>query len=364
MKKVCFIVNHHVVIYNFRKEIVRKFLEDGVEVHIISPAGPGVDKLVADGAIWHDVPVDRHGTSIKGDIKVYKAYKEILAKVRPDFVLTYTVKCNIYGGMAAGRLKIPFVVTITGLSSALENGGKTAALIRVLYKVVLRRAQRIFFQNQSNMDYFIDHGMSFGKERLVPGSGVNLEEFSFKKMPPFDQVRFVYVARVMREKGIDEFLLAAKYIKARYPLTEFLICGFLEDDYKDVLAQAEAEGVVKYLGMVEDMVEVLHQVHCIVLPTFYPEGINNAMLEAIATGRVVITTDMPGCRELCKDGENGYLVQPQNIEQLIGAIEKFMNVSDEDKQAMGECGHRLAADSFDRNIVIDAVMEEFGKATC
>lgn len=362
MKKVCFIVNHHVVIYNFRKEIVRRFLDEGVEVHIISPAGPGVDKLVADGAIWHDVPVDRHGTSIKADLKLYKAYKETLAKIRPDFVLTYTIKPNIYGGMAAGKLKIPFAVTITGLSSALVNGGKTAFLIRTLYKIALKKVQRIFFQNQSNMDYFLSHNMTFGKEKMVPGSGVNLNEFTFEKMPPFDQIRFVYVARVMREKGIDEFLLAAKYIKAHYPLTEFMICGFLEDDYKGILSQAEAEGTVKYLGMVEDIKSVLNQVHCIIHPSFYSEGISNAILEAIATGCAVITTDMPGCRELCKDGENGYLIQPQNIEQLISAIEKFLKLSDEEKQTMGECGHKLAAESFDRNIVVEAVMEEFEKA--
>jgi len=363
MKKVCFIVNHHVVIYNFRKEIVRRFLSDGVEVHILSPAGPGVDKLIDDGAIWHDVPVDRRGTSVSGDIKLYKNYKKILADIKPDFVLCYTIKPNLYGGMAAKKLKIPFVVTITGLSAGLENGGKTAFVIKKLYRYVLKGVQRIFFQNQSNMDFFLKNNLTYGKERLVPGSGVNLEEFNYSEMPG-GPVKFVYVARVMREKGIDEYLLAAKYIKARYPETEFLICGFLEDDYKEILSIAENEGTVKYLGMVENINEVLQKVHCIVHPSFYPEGISNAILEAITTGRAVITTDMPGCRDLCIDGENGYLVPIQNFEAVALAMEKFLNLSNEEKILMGKRGHELAAGKFDRQIVIDAVLEEFNKAIC
>ena len=363
MKKVCFIVNHHVVIYNFRKEIVRRFLSDGVEVHILSPKGPGVDKLVDDGAIWHDVPVDRRGTSIKGDISLYKKYKEILADIRPDFVLCYTIKPNLYGGMAAKQLKIPFAVTITGLSAGLENGGKTAFVIKNLYRYVLKDVQRIFFQNQSNLDFFLKNKLTYGKEKLVPGSGVNLNEYSYCDMPE-GPTRFVYVARVMREKGIDEYLLAAKSIKARYPETEFLICGFLEDDYKEILAQAESEGSIKYLGMVDNINEVLKTVHCIVHPSFYSEGISNAILEAITTGRAVITTDMPGCRELCMDGENGYLVPIQDAEAVVNAMEKFINLSPEEKAKMGRKGHEFAANNFDRNIVIDAVLEEFNKATC
>ena len=363
MKKVCFIVNHHVVIYNFRKEIVRRFLSEGVEVHIISPGGQGVDKLISDGAVWHDVPVDRRGTSISGDIKLYKKYKEMLSEIRPDFVLCYTIKPNLYGGMAAKRLKIPFVITITGLSAGLENGGKTAFVIKTLYRYVLKGVQRIFFQNQSNLDFFLKNKLTYGKEKLVPGSGVNLDEFTYQTMPE-GPAKFVYVARVMREKGIDEYLLAAKLIKAKYPETEFLICGFLEDDYKDILAEAEADGSVKYLGMVDNINEVLKTVHCIVHPSFYPEGISNAILEAITTGRAVITTDMPGCRELCIDGDNGYLVPIQDSSAVAKAMEKFINLSQDAKAEMGRKGHELAASRFDRNIVIDAVFEEFNKAIC
>lgn len=364
MKKVCFIVNHHVVIYNFRKEIVRRFIREGVEVHILSPGGLGVDKLVSDGAIWHDVPVDRRSTSIRGDIILYRTYKNILRKIRPDFVLTYTIKPNIYGGMAAGSLKIPFAITITGLSSALLNGGKTAMIIRALYKHSLKKVQRIFFQNENNLQYFKRHNLTYGREKMVPGSGVNLEEFCYTDMPSFEKIRFVYVARVMREKGIDEYLLAAKSIKARYPQCEFLVCGFIEDDYIDILEKAQAEGYVKYMGMVDNISEVLRDVHCIVHPSFYSEGISNAILEAISTGRAVITTDMPGCRELCNDGENGFLVPIQNFEAVANAMEKFIKLSPDEKIEMGRKGHEFAANNFDRNIVIDAVLEEFNKATC
>ena len=361
MKKAVFIVNHHVVIYNFRKEIVRTFIQEGVEVHIISPAGPGVEKLVEDGAIWHDAPVDRHGTSIMDDFKLMQLYKSLLREIDPDLVLCYTIKPNIYGGFAAKSLGIPYVVNITGLSSAIDNGGKTAKLVMFLYRLALRKVQRIFFQNKENMEFFKEHKLTFGREKLLPGSGVNLEEFKCLPLPS-DKTRFVYVARIMREKGIDEYLEAAKAVKKNHPDTEFLVCGFSEEDYAGRLKEAEDEGTIIYKGMVDDIRTVLKDVSCIVHPSFYPEGISNAILEAIASGRGVITTDMPGCRNLCIDGVNGYIVKPKDSKGLAAAIEKYLSLSDEERTAMGLAGRKLAEEKFDRNIVINACRSELDLA--
>lgn len=357
MKKVVFIVNHHVVIYNFRKEIVRTFLKEGVEVHIVSPAGPGVDKLVKDGAIWHDAPVDRHGTSIMDDFKLMLLYRKMLKEINPDLALCYTIKPNIYGGFAAKSLKIPYVVNITGLSSAIDNGGKTAQFVMMLYRFALRKVQRIFFQNKENLAFFKEHNLTFGKEKLLPGSGVNLEEFKLLPLPE-DKVRFVYVARIMREKGIDEYLEAAEAIKKVHPDTEFWVCGFSEEDYKDRLKKAEDEGFITYKGMVDDIRTVLKDVSCIVHPSFYPEGISNAILESIASGRGVITTDMPGCRDLCVEGVNGYIVQPKDSAVLISAIEKYLKLSYDERVKMGLAGRKLAEEKFDRTIVINACRSE------
>ena len=183
MKKVLFLVNHDVVIYNFRLELVERLLSDGYEVHISSPYGERIEDLKRLGAIFHETNMDRHGMNPINELKLLQNYKKLLKKIKPDIVLGYTIKPNIYGAMAAESVNIPFVANITGLGTAVENPGLSQKISIILYKIAFRKVQKVFFQNTENQQFFIDHKIALGKHGLLPGSGVNLRRFTVKEFP-------------------------------------------------------------------------------------------------------------------------------------------------------------------------------------
>src|SRR5699024_2662068 len=288
------LVNHDVVIYNFRLEIVEKLLEEQFEVYVSSPYGERIDDLIEVGCDYIYTSVSRHGTNIIEDFNLLLHYRKVMKEVQTDIVLTFTIKPNIYGGMACRSLNIPYIANITGLGTAVENGGLMQKITVMLYKVAFKKIKCVFFQNKENQQFFIDRKIALGKHQLLPGSGVNLERFPLLEYPNDEVVKFVFISRIMKEKGIDYYLEAAKYIKEKYPNTEFHICGFTEEDYEDILKDYEDKGIIIYHGMVRDIREVLRFTHCTVHPTYYPEGMSNVLLESAASGRPVITTDRSG----------------------------------------------------------------------
>lgn len=245
-KRVLFLVNHDVVIYNFRLEVVERLIADGHEVHISSPYGERIDDLVALGAKFHEIVINRHGMNPVAEINLLRDYKKLLKSVKPDIVLGFTIKPNIYGAMSARQLGIPFVANITGLGTAVENGGWKQKLFVNLYKVAFKDVQRVFFQNTENQQFFIDNGIAIGKHKLIPGSGVNLDRFPVRDYPNEENgvVRFAFISRIMKEKGIDFYLAAAKAIKKKYPNAEFHICGFCEAEYEGKLNEYNENGTV------------------------------------------------------------------------------------------------------------------------
>ena len=357
-KKVLFLVNHDVVIYNFRLELVERLINDGYEVHISSPYGERIDDLTALGAIFHDITMDRHGMNPISELKLLLSYRRLFKEVKPDMVLGYTIKPNIYGAMAAGWRNIPFVANITGLGTAVENPGISQKLMLLLYKIAFRKIQRVFFQNTENQQFFIDHKIALGKHGLLPGSGVNLERFTLKEYPNGDTIRFAFISRIMKEKGIDQYLEAAEAIKEKYPNTEFHICGFCEAEYEGKLNEFNDNGTVIYHGMLRDVAGFLDDIHCVVHPTYYPEGLSNVLLEASASGRPIITTDRSGCREVIEDGVNGYMIPQKDSKALIEAIDKFMQLDYESKKAMGIAGRMKVEKEFDRQIVVNKYLGE------
>ena len=330
-KKILFLVNHDVVIYNFRLEIVERFIADGHEVHISSPYGERIDDLVALGAIFHELEMDRHGMNPKEEIKIYRAYKKLLKEVKPDIVFGFTIKPNIYGAMVARKYKIPFVANITGLGTAVENGGWKQKFFVLLYKYAFRGIQRVFFQNEENRQFFVDHKIALSAHAMLPGSGVNLERFPYREYPKDDVIKFAFISRIMKEKGIEQYLEAAQEIKKRHDNVEFHICGFCEDEYDGKLQEMSDAGIVIYHGMIREVSEFMGEMHCIIHPTYYPEGISNVLLEACATGRPIITTDRSGCREVVEDGVNGYMIPQKNTSLLIEAINKFLILTHKEK---------------------------------
>lgn len=358
MKRVLFLVNHDVVIYNFRLELVERLLRDGYEVWISSPYGERIVSLMELGCKYEDVKISRHGMNPIKELKLIKYYYNFIQNLNPDIVFTYTIKPNIYGGIVCQRLKIPYIENITGLGTAVENRGIKQKLTIFLYKIALKAAQKVFFQNIENQDFFARHKIAIGKHDLLPGSGVNLERFSVLEYPSEKTIEFAFISRIMKEKGIDQYLEAAQYIKSKHPNTVFHVCGFCEENYLDKLRQLSKDNIIIYHGMVRDVREIFKVAHCTVHPTYYPEGLSNVLLESCACARPIITTNRSGCREVVEDEVNGYIVREKDSGDLIGKIEKFLSLSNEDRRKMGLLGRAKIEKEFDRNIVINKYLDE------
>lgn len=358
MKKVLFLVNHDVVIYNFRKELVEELLKEGYEVIISSPYGERIALLKEMGCKYIETKLDRHGTNPIAEIRLLFYYVELIKTVKPDIVLSYTIKPNLYGALAAAKCKIPILVNITGLGSAVENPGILQKAMIVAYKIAFRKVKKIFVQNEENKEFFIKNHISKEKLELLPGSGVNLNQFHVLDYPNGDKVEFVFISRIMKEKGIDQYLEMAKYIKQKYPYTHFHICGFCEEEYEEILKEYEEKGIITYHGLIMDVREVLKYTHCTVHPTYYPEGISNVLLESSACGRPIITTDRSGCKEVVDDGVNGYMVPQKDSRALIQAVEKFLKLSNEDRRKMGLAGREKVEREFNRVDVVNSYLKE------
>lgn len=356
--KVLFLVNHEIVIYNFRKEIVEKLLLEGYEVFISSPPGRKIDKLVSMGCHYDEVSIDRHGTNLINEIKLIRYYSKLFDKVKPDIILGFTIKPNIYGAIAAKRRNIPFVANITGLGSAVENPGILQKITIGLYKTAFANIQTVFFQNEENRQFFIDNDIAIGKHKILPGSGVNLEQFYPLEYPPDDTVEFVFISRIMKEKGIEQYLEAAEYITKKYPNTKFHVCGFCEEEYEEILESYQNRDIIIYHGMVNDVRKIIRHTHCTIHPTYYPEGLSNVLLESAASERPLITTNRSGTREVVDDEVNGYLINTRDTEDLIEKLECFIELNYLEKKKMGKSGRAKVAKDFDRKIIVEEYFKE------
>lgn len=358
MKRVLILVNHEVVIYNFRLEIVERLIEEGHEVYISSPAGKKIDELVSLGCKHVDLSINRHGTNFVEELKLLSYYRKMLKQIKPDVVLSFTIKPNIYGGIACRFLNIPFIANITGLGTAVEKKSIMQNISIGLYKIAFKKVKRVFFQNRENMQFFINHNIAVGKHKLLPGSGVNLDRFSILDYPNDKTTEFVFISRIMKEKGIEQYLEAAKFIKNKYPNTIFHVCGFCEETYEDTLNSLHDKGIIYYHGMVRDVRKVLKRTHCTIHPTYYPEGLSNVLLESSASARPIFTTDRSGCREVIEDKINGYIVKQKNSKDLIEKIERFLSLDYDEKKIMGLNGRKKVENEFDREIVVKAYLKE------
>jgi len=320
-----------------------------------------VDKLEVIGAKHIFTQIQRRSTNPFIDLMLFLKYIILLKKLKPNIVLTYTIKPNVYGGIACNILKIPYIANITGLGSALENKSTIQKVSLALYKIAFKKVKHVFFQNSENQAFLLRNNISVGKNSLLPGSGVNLELFSKLDYPDTEQIKFLFVSRVMREKGIDYYFEVAKYFKAKYPNFEFHVCGACEESYEKILKSLSEEGIIVYHGKVNDVRDYLKFSHCTVHPTYYPEGMSNVLLESAACARPIITTNRSGCREIVEDGVNGYIVEQKSSKGLIEKIEKFISLSHEEKRQMGLNGRVKVEKEFDRTIVIDAYMKEINR---
>jgi len=360
MGRILILANDAGGLYKFRKELIQELVKK-YEVYISLPNGTFIPKLIELGCTYIETPISRRGTNPVTDLILLLKYINIVKYVKPDVVLTYTIKPNAYGGIACQVAKRPYIANITGLGTAVENKGLLQKITLLLYKKALKKAECVFFQNNENRQFFIDNRIVTGKNRLIPGSGVNLEEFHLLDYPSDDIIHFLFVARVMKEKVIDQYLDAAKVIKKKYPNTMFHVIGYCEENYKDQLKNAEENGIIKYHGLQSDVCKFYKISHCTIHPTYYPEGMSNVLLESCACGRPIITTNRTGCREIVEDGVNGYIVEQKNSQDLIEKIENFIKLDYEAKKKMGLAGRKKVECEFDRKIVVEAYMNEVEK---
>lgn len=360
-KKVLFIVNHDLVIFNFRRELVEELLKQGYDVHIVSPHGERIEFLISMGCVYHEVKVDRHGKSIFKDLALLLSYVKVMRSVCPNVVLTYTVKPNIYGAIGARFLNIPCLVNITGLGTALSEEGITKRILSMLYKISMKRVDTIFFQNEDNMNFFLNKKLVTNNYCLLPGSGVNLDRFSLLPYPKTGKIVFSYISRIMKEKGIDNFLEAAETLKGRHDNLEFRVYGFLDGDYESEINDYSKRKIIEYYGMVLDVNDALNESNCTILPSYYPEGISNVLLESASTGRPLITTNHTGCRETVSVGYNGYLFEPRSTVGLIDKIEQFLKLSPEQQEQMGKNSREFVSKKFSRKIVVEKYMDRIAR---
>lgn len=358
--RILVLANNDIGLYNFRKELLARLIKDGNEVYISLPEGDKVKPLEDMGLKLIDTQIDRRGINPITDIKLFITYINIIKSVQPSVILTYTIKPNIYGSTAARICGIPYLVNITGLGTAFENDGWLRHLISNMYKIALKRSNCVFFQNQKNRETFEMYGLISGNNRLLPGSGVNLDQFSVLEYPSNETLEFVFISRIMKEKGIDQYLECAEYIRKRYPNTRFHICGFCEEAYQKKLKELHDNGVIMYHGLLSDVREVLKVTHCTIHPSYH-EGMSNVLLESSASGRPCLCSDIPGCREIVNDGGTGFLFEPKRTESLINAVEKFIELPYDLKKQFGVNARRKVEKEFDRQIVIDAYMDEINK---
>ena len=357
-KKLLILANHFATIYKFRKELVSKLVEEGYEVVISLPFTQDIDKIKDLGVKVIDTKVDRKSLNPIKDLILLNNYREIIKNEKPDLVLAYTIKCNIYGGMACRLHNIPFMANVTGLGSAYYRGGFIKNIVSNLYKIGLKQAKGVFFENVANAQVLIDDKTIIEDQAIVlKGAGVNLNQFKYCEMPSDDVVKFLFVGRIMAEKGVNELFEAIKRIKKDYSNVEFSFIGWFEEDYKDLIEKLQSEGLIKYYGYQEDVRPFIKDSHCIVLPSYH-EGMANVLLEGAAIGRALITSDINGCKEAVLEGVNGWTCRVKDSGDLYEKIKMFVHKNFEEKVDMGREGRRYMEEVFDKDKVVEETVEE------
>jgi glycosyltransferase involved in cell wall biosynthesis len=307
------------------------------------------------------IQIDRSGLNPWADLQLLGRYRNVLKRLRPAAYLGYTIKPNVYGSLVAGSLGIPAIPNVSGLGTAFIRNGALQQVVTRLYRLAFRRAPVVFFQNEEDRRLFVERRLvRSGQSRVIPGSGVDLNRF--KPTPPADgPPTFLLVGRLLRDKGVGEFVEAARLLRRDIPRARFHLLGPIDEGNRTAIAKAELDswvrgGVVEYLGTTDDVRPFIAAATAIVLPS-YREGLPRSLLEAAAMERPLIATDVPGCREVVEDGSNGYLCRVRDPASLAAAMKRLAELSDEDRLAMGQAARRQVQEGFSEEFVIRAYLD-------
>lgn len=340
--------------YNFRREIIEALVGGGHEVIVVA-SDDDREKLneLTKSCRFIDVAFSGKGTDIRRELSLLSKYRRIIRKERPDFVFTFTIKMNLYCGLVCRRYHVPYVPMITGLGE-LERKGRLRPLLTALHRIVMPHAEAVIFQNTDNRDFFDEHKIRYRKAVLLPGSGINVEKFAYREYPAGDVVNLAFLGRIIKAKGVEEYFACAEDLAS--DTLVFHAAGPLGDEYRERVTDLVKRGKLIYEGVISDSRDYLASSSVLVLPTFHPEGLSNAILEANAVGRPVICTPRTGCKEIVTDGVNGFYCREKNKEDLEKVILHFASLPLSMRAGMGRKGRQIVVDRFDRRIVVDGYL--------
>ena len=346
---------------SFREDEIKHFLDLGHDVVLVTPLTDDERLLnsVPKGARLIMLDMVRDSTNPVKDLNYFLKLRKVLKREKPDYVFNYTIKPNIYGSIACRSLGIPSAAMLAGLGYSFSHDGLSSKIARALYRFALRYPQHIIFLNKDNVDTAKSINLCNPNKIiwLEGGEGVNLDKYAYSDNSS-EKTVFLFVARLIREKGYFEFVEAARTIKKTYPEVCFLVAGGLSltspgHVTKEEYDSNKQEGIIDHLGSVSDMPKLYGTPGMVVvIPSYYSEGLNRSLMEACSAGKPIITTDMPGCRETVIDGKNGYLVTPRDVNSLICALEKYLNLSQKERNDMSKVSRKLAEEKFDVKKVI------------
>ncbi len=350
--KILIITNHSYMLYRFRKELIQELARDH-EVVLSMPFVGHEDNFQAMGLRCIHTKVDRRGINPQTDLKLLFEYRRLLKQERPDMVITYSIKPNIYAGLACSLAGIPFCANVQGLGTAFQRKG-LAQFVTVLYKTALQKAKTVFFENQGNAREFLDRKIiPAEKITVLSGAGINLEEYPCMPYPENEAVHFLYLGRIMKEKGIDELFAAMRRLYAELGDQVVLdLVGFFDDNYEAEVNSLVSDGIAVFHSFQSEPRPYYARADCIVLPSYH-EGMSNVLLEAAAIGRPVITSNIHGCKEAVTDGETGLLCRVKDAGDLYEKMLQMAQTTREKRDTMGKSARVKMEREFDKRLVVE-----------
>ncbi len=353
--KVLIIANSLNIILDFRLELLLELKFQGYDVNLVIPCSENQNKITEKGIKVHNIDVKRRSKNPLSDLFLLRRYKKIIKAVKPDIVLTFTIKPNIYGGIASNKNKVPFIANITGMGSALHTSGLVQKVTLLLYKWSFKKVKHVYFQNSDDKLFFNKNNIKVNND-LLPGSGVNLNKFKPLEYPKNTKLIITYLGRIMHDKGIGELLESIKHLEDDRILIR-IIGDFEEKIYKDKIEKLVSEEKLIYISRVNNVIPLIKESDAIINPSYH-EGMSNVLLEAAASARPVLASNIPGCKETFDEGISGISFEPKNVDSLVEAINKFSSLSYEKRKKMGLKGREKVEKEFDRNIVVHKYIEK------
>jgi glycosyltransferase involved in cell wall biosynthesis len=356
-------------VWNFRRPLVEALIAEGHEVTVLAPRDDTAARLEALGCRIRPLEMSVKGMNPARDAALWWRLRREFRDLRPDVVLGFTIKPNIYGALAAKSAGVPFVPNVTGLGTAFLSGGALEYVAVTLYRRAFRRLPVVFFQNSDDRALFLGRGMvRAAQARSLPGSGIDLARFAATPQPGAEEgMVFLMIARLLRDKGVLEYVEAARILRRTHREARFRLLGAADAANRSAIGIEtvrawEAEGVIDYLGTMDDVRPAIAEAHCVVLPS-YREGAPRTLIEAAAMARPLIATDVPGCRSVVADRETGLLCDVRSTESLAAACLRMLALGPEGRAAMGMAGRRKMEREYDQAIVVQAYRDAMADVT-